>query len=247
MGMLEFVPLILLLFVPDLTIAVTAALGVAIFNNCFSYFMYKMGKTRSWPKILDLMFLVLFFAMTVSIWTKPETIDFWWYWNGPISSFFTFFFVVVAWAFGYPFAKTFMEDEYGIIGSTHPFCQFCTRVATGTWAAVFFITGVIGLPGGILQAIGKTPSWEFFSMMGWISCIPFILGMLISYVGLPWYINKYEDKIFEKHETEIMAWMVKYPDEKFTKMYEEDMEAEKEKADSNSDAQDDGEVIEASA
>lgn len=75
MGILEFVPLLLLLFVPDFKIAVTAAMGVAIFNNCFSYFMYKMGKTRSWPKVLDLMFLILFVAMTVSIWTKPETID----------------------------------------------------------------------------------------------------------------------------------------------------------------------------
>jgi len=235
---LSFVPIVLGFAISDFKIAATAGMGVALFNMCFSYFMYKMGKTRSWPKILDIMLLVIFFIQTVTIWTKPDTADFWKFWGGPIVMFFECFFLALTWVFGYPFTKTYMEDEYGLIGATHPFCQLGTRVSTGTWVAAFFVSGVIGLPGGILHATGETPSQEFFRTIMLVGLIPFILAVLISFVGLPWYMAMNEEAIFQKYHQEIMAWYAKYPDEKFTKMYEEEMEKEKENAFGDSDAQD---------
>mmetsp|Transcript_66721 Transcript_66721/g.74750 ORF Transcript_66721/g.74750 Transcript_66721/m.74750 type:complete len:308 (-) Transcript_66721:124-1047(-) len=234
---LSFVPIVLGFAVSDFKIAVTAGMVVAIFNMCFSYFMYKKGKTRSWPKILDICLLVINFIQTVTIWTNPETADFWRFWSGSIVSFFQCIFLAIAWVFGYPFTKTYVEDEYGLIGSTFPFLKFAIRVGTSTWVVAFFVGGLISLPGGILQATGKTPSDEYFRNIGFVSYVPFILAILICFVGLPWYLHLYEAKIFKKYETEIMAWYVKYPDEKFTKMYEEEMEAEKGKAVDNSDAQ----------
>jgi len=243
---LSFVPIVLGYFISDFRIAVTAAMGFALCNMCFSYFMYKMGKTRSWPKILDICLLVITFIETVTIWTAPESADFWKFWGGSIVNFFQCFFLALTWVFGYPFTKTYLEDEYGLIGSTFPFCQFAIRVGTGTWVAAFFVGGLIGLPGGILQAAGETPSQEFFTMMGWIVFIPFILAILICFVGLPWYLDKYDEAITKKYEKEIMVWYAKYPDEKFTKMYEEEMEMEKENAVGDSDAQD-GKDMEANA
>jgi len=243
---LSFVPIVLGFAISDFKIAVTAGMGVALFNMCFSYFMYKMGKTRSWPKILDICLLVITFIQTVTIWTNPETADFWRFWSGSIVSFFQCFFLALTWVFGYPFTKTYMEDEYGLIGSTFPYCQFAIRVGTGTWVAAFFVGGLIGLPGGILQAVGETPSEEFFRMIMLIGLVPFILALLICFVGLPWYLDKYDEAIFKKYSKEIMVWYAKYPDEKFTKMYEEEMEMEKANAVGDSDAQD-GKDMEANA
>lgn len=226
MMFLSFVPIFIGQFIEDFQIAAAAALGVVVFNTLLSFMMYKLGKTKSWPKPLDICFFVLFGIQTIVVFAYPESGDFWRFWGGAYFNLTAFLFLSVMWCFGKPFTKTFAEDEYGKIGVTHPVCKWAVKITCGVWVAAFGIMGCLSLPAGVAQQRG-TPSTDLLAIFTYGSVVVTVLALSISFMLLPWYMEKYEDKIMDKHMDEILEWNAKHPDEDWAIEFEKAMAEEK--------------------
>ena len=215
-----FAPLFIGQFVDNFKIAASAAMGVAIFSACLSLVMYKLGRTNSWPKPIDVMFFILFGIQTIVVFAKPESNDFWRFWGGAYFNFCAAFLIVVLWVLGKPFTKPYVEDMYGLVAATHPFSKHAIRIGTTIWLITFFLIGLLSLPGGISQASGN-PSDAALAAATIGTPILFVSALVASFVGLPWYLHAYQGKIFERKQNEVLEWNAKHPDEKFAKAFEE--------------------------
>jgi len=215
----SFVPMFIAMFVGNMRIAATLAMGIAVLNNLFAFFMYKMGKTRSWPKPLDVIFFILFLVQTIAVWVKPDSNDFWRFWGGVYFNLLQALLVAIFWYFGNPFTKSYAEDDYGIIGATHPMVMFGIRCSTGAWVTAFFLSGVLCIPSGIYNQLGNVDNAVSAMKLGAIgSTVVIVSALVFSFSCLPWYMNKYEDAIFDRYETEIMEWKDAHPDEELAKL-----------------------------
>lgn len=233
MFVLAFSPIFIGLFIADKRIALTGAMVASLFSNIYAFVLYKLGRTVSWPKPLDLILFTLFLAQTLCIWIWPEGLNFWLMWAATIFGFGMAFGVAFVWfILGLPFTRPFVEDEYGKIGATHPFCRFEIRVTCTVFLVAFSIIGVLGLPVGITQSLGK-PSETAMMVASIGEGVVLLSAFVISFPGLDRFMKKYEADIFEKYKVEIMEWMEKYPDEKFTIMAKEEMAKEAEEAGGN--------------
>ena len=222
----SYIPLFLGQFIEDFQIAAAASLGVVVFNALLSFMMYKLGKTQSWPKPLDICFFVLFGIMVIVVFAYPASADFWRFWQGVYFNFASFLFLSVMWCFGMPFTETYVEDEYGKIGVTHPVCQWGIAINCGVWVASFFTLGCLSLPAGIAQQLGK-PSTDLLAISTYGTIVVMVSALSFSFMLFPWCMEKYEDKIFHKFMDEILEWNAKHPDEDWAIEFEKAMAEEK--------------------
>jgi len=79
-----------------------------------------MGRTASWPKTLDIIFIVLFGILTILAWTLPENRDTIKYFANVIINGGLALGVAITWMAGHPFIRSYIEDNVGIEGSTYP-------------------------------------------------------------------------------------------------------------------------------
>eukprot|EP00588_Corethron_pennatum_P025490 CAMPEP_0194323484 /NCGR_PEP_ID=MMETSP0171-20130528/25777_1 /TAXON_ID=218684 /ORGANISM="Corethron pennatum, Strain L29A3" /LENGTH=293 /DNA_ID=CAMNT_0039082143 /DNA_START=66 /DNA_END=947 /DNA_ORIENTATION=+ len=218
----SLVTMIIPMLVPDMQIAAALSLGIVVFNNLFGFFMYKIGKTRSWPKPLDVILFILFLVQAISVWFMPKSEFFWRFWGGSYFGFLLWLFSAIFWYFGSPIMKPLTEDMYGIIGATHPTAMFGIRWTTGVFMTASFLQGVLFLPTGIQFQLGNYE--KAWSLMIWGAIggpVAVVLAIVFSLYGLPWYMDKYKFSIFDRYKTEITEWNEAHPDELFAKLAEE--------------------------
>lgn len=222
---ISFAPLVLGLLIPDKRVAATVATVTALFGNAFGYALYRLGRTVSWPKPLDIITLVIFLVETIWLWAYPESNDFWQAWFMSVLGFAQAAGVAFSWfVLGVPLARPFVEDQYGRVGATHPFCRFAVRIASGVYFAAFVALGVLGLPLGLAWAAGRDRATAaLVATIG--TYVVLAVAYVLSFPALSWYMEKNEQKIFEKYEDEVMEWMERYPDEELTKLALEKAEA----------------------
>ena len=131
LGILGWVPLILAGAVPDYRVAVTSALGVAIFNQLCIYALHRLtGFPRIWPRTLDSIFTVLFLALTIAAWadqSRDEEIE---AWTGFVINGGLFLGATIAGLSGHSFIKDEMasNERFTQAQLSHPVLLHTTRV-----------------------------------------------------------------------------------------------------------------------
>ena len=209
MQFLGWVPLILLFTIGDTQLAFTIAFGVVCLNLALSLVYHKMGKTRSWPRILDIIFFCLFGSLTIMVWALPEDV-------GTIKIYTDVIIfggmslgMLLTKIIGKPFIKSFIEDEYDDVSISHPLVQHIIKRLTVLGIVAFGLMGLISL----IPALNGE---------GNIICLVIVYAILVSFLLTAWfwypaYAEKHAEEICTKYypeETE--EWEKAHPDHEFS-------------------------------
>lgn len=216
-GILGWAPLIITFIVQDnFKIMFLSAFVVGCFNLFFvTVILYKWNKTRSWPKTLDVIFVVVFGVLTLVTWIFPDTVDFFKNFAGLIINVSLAASVAVTWLFGYPFIKTIIADEVDPIALTHPLVKLMIQIQTGLWLGIFTVCALISIPGGVIYLKGGDTKLAF--LVGTIvSSIVTVVGLIFSMWLFPAYFFAHPEKFDGPYEKEIDEWMEEHPDHEYS-------------------------------
>ena len=174
-----------------------------------------MGKTASWPKTLDIIFIVLFGILTILAWTLPENRDTIKYFANVIINGGLALGVAITWMAGHPFIRSYIEDNVGVEGSTYPVVKHMVTRLTSMWLLAFTVMALVSLPPAIMYVQGN-PSTTAFNVCNIISYI--ILGccLTIAFWLYPAYFEKHQEDIAKNYEEEIAEWEKEHPNHEFS-------------------------------
>ena len=231
-AILGFAPLIVGFLISDFRIASTVALSLALFNFTISYFSYRAGRTRTWPKVLDCIFLSLFAVLTALTWADQKRDDVYKYWSSVIINGGMILGMVISWLCGHPFVTDYMQDSLDIDkeGLSHPMVRHHIKIMTSIWLIIFVLMEASCLVGAIRSLYPPEPSQDFvqaFSQPGYIQFIILGFGSVFNIV-----YKKYNQRpqaktdVANKYDKEIQEWMMLHPHHKFSKQYRERKERE---------------------
>lgn len=175
-------------------------------------FLFRMKKTRVFPKYMDLTMLGTFAALTIVAWTVEN-----------ISTWLMVHFLLILsgcifvessllWMLGYPCGRARLADEVDDVGLTHPCAIHYIRITTGGFVLLWFLTTMIFVPAAVYWGMGM------FEQVGKVMGIsPYVmLGLGVAHgLWLAWYAShfwKNADKIAAKYEEEINEWEAQHPD-----------------------------------
>mmetsp|Transcript_17805 Transcript_17805/g.38519 ORF Transcript_17805/g.38519 Transcript_17805/m.38519 type:complete len:287 (+) Transcript_17805:55-915(+) len=217
---MSWMPLVLSLAGEGL-LAYTAAFVAAWFNVlCISLIWYEMGKTYSWPKTLDIIFIVINGILTFLTWTIPDNMT-------TINSFSNTMIcggivigINVAWALGYPFIKSHVADSVDEEGISHPILKHMIRRLTDMWILTFSLMALISLiPPIISIQDGSSGTVNTICLM--VMYVVLALALCISYWLYPAYFVKHKDEIADLYLEEIQAWNKEHRNHKYARKDEE--------------------------
>jgi len=231
LGILGWVPLILAGAVPDYRVAVTSALGVALFNQLCIYALHRLtGFPRIWPRTLDSIFTVLFLALTIAAWadqSRDEEIE---AWTGFVINGGLFLGATIAGLSGHSFIKDEMasNERFTQAQLSHPVLLHTTRVMLWLWLGVFGLMALVSLVGGVRDLFEPKPSSQFvyaFSNPAYLTFVVLIAGGAAT--GLyTWRMRadrKFVTAIASRYQRELEAWAEANPEDPWAKLkHEED-------------------------
>lgn len=153
-----WLPLVLTLAADGALLAYSAAFVAAWANVfCFSFAWYDRGRTYSWPKTLDLAFIVVTGVFTMLAWYLPDDgvarvhIMVYGFSDAMVCGGLVIG-VGVAWALGYPFVRSHVADSVDEEGLSHPVLKHFVRRLTAMWLVVFSLMALVTLVPAILHA-----------------------------------------------------------------------------------------------
>ena len=228
LSLMGFVPLVCAFVISDFRIGCLVALAGALLNFGISFWSYRSGRTKTWPKVLDCIFLGLFGVLTVLTWTDQSRDYVYKYWSGLIINTGLVAGVITSWLFGRPFVADYMIDtipDMDEVGLTNPVARHHVRIMTGSWLLIFILMEVALLTGAVWSLFMPEPSQSFvlaFSQPGYVNLIVLGLGMIFN-IGYSKY-NRREDvklRLRKAYEKDIKEWASQNPNHKFAEIYRE--------------------------
>ncbi len=108
-----FAPLICGFVFSDFRLGSSVALGIALLNFVLSFLSYRAGRTKTWPKVLDVIFISLFGVLTILAWADQKRDEVYKYWSGAIINGGLLLGIIISWLCGHPFVEDYMIDSLG--------------------------------------------------------------------------------------------------------------------------------------
>jgi len=216
MFFIVWAPLVIQLSVPNKRIAITASAGAALVNVCLSGIHYKMGGTKTWPKVMDIAFLCIFGLLTIFVWSVPSDEV-----EADIRAFNSVFFfggfavtIAIAWAcFKLLFWEQYLVDYVSEEELSHPKIQYIIKKNTQMFLIGFTLMAGIGGAIGALCITNNLPntleivlSVLQYSIL--VTMITIALWLLPAYI----FSEKGQDIL---DTDEIMEWNNAHPDHKW--------------------------------
>lgn len=216
MPFIGWAPLVIILSVPNKRIALTASAGTALVSFCLSGIHYKMGGTKTWPKVMDISFLCTFGLLTILAWSLPsdEAV-------ADITAFLDLFIfggfavtIAIAWAcFKLPFAEQMLVDHVSEEELSHPGPQYLIKKNTQMFLIGFtLMAGFGGAMGALTITNNLTNTLRIVLLVLEYS----ILGIMltIAFWLLPAYIfsEKGQNMLDTVYSDEIVEWNNVHPD-----------------------------------
>lgn len=221
-----WLPLLLSLAADGALLAYTAAFVAAWANVfCFSFAWYDAGRTRSWPKTLDIAFIVVTGVFTMLAWYLPKDGV-----NRVHTLVYDFSDAMVcgglavgvgaAWALGYPFIRSHVADSVDEEGIGHPVLKHFVRRLTAMWLLVFSLMAVVTLVPAIIHVEGDDDGTAKTICLVSVYII-LAFGLLATYWLYPAYFDKHIDEVADLYPKEMEMWNAEHPDHEYAPRDEE--------------------------
>lgn len=226
--------------VPDFRYGCTAALGLALVGLALEYFLFRTERTKVFPKVLNMIQLALFLALTILSWADRKNDQVYKNWAGVIINGGIALGCVIATLFGRPFVADYaadgMPDE---AAASHPFMVHTLAVINWLWVSCFALMAAVAAvgvlctelmhppPGRNFQAAFKDPMY-----LMWVILVPSIAFTIVWPIFLKSPKSKpYKIAFARKHDREYSEWAAAHPDHEFAQKYRDWKAAEAAEAD----------------
>jgi len=212
--------------VPDFRYGCTAALGLALVGLTFEYLLYRTERTRVFPKVMNIIQLALFVALTFLSWADSENDKVFKNWKVVIIYGILALDCVIATLLGRPFVADYAADKMDEATALHPFMVHTLAVVNWIWISCFALMAAVAAVGVLCTELMYPPPPSSFQA-AFAAPIWVILVLCIAFnIALPIFLKSPKSKPYKlafarKHEREYSDWAAAHPEHDFTKKYRE--------------------------
>ncbi len=204
-NILEWAPLWCFWLIGNVTYAYTAAFVVVVLSFCLTFVQKRMGELTTFPKPLDVIFVVVFGSLTFLSWAYPNNVDTIERYSGSALNGGLALGFLVSWSFGKPVVRGYQVDKLGEEKASHPVLQHIASWLSLMFTAAFASVAIIG-------AIFYGSDWALL-----FSNLILAGAFLTAYRFLPAYVKDHTEEIASLYRNEIDEWESKYPETSFEK------------------------------
>lgn len=225
--LLGFAPWIVAFAVPDFRYGCTAALGLTGVAFAFEFFLYRTERTMVFPKVLNIIELVLFVALTILSWADMKNDAFYKDWATTIVNGGMAIGSVVATLCGRPFVADYVADKTDEATGSHPTAKHLFAVMNLVIISMLVLVASVDAVGALAMELMQPPPGLGFKLafrhpayLTWIIialCIAFNFAFY-KYLLSP-RSEAYKIAYARRHDKEFREWAEAHPDHVFAKKY----------------------------